>query len=68
MSCNGTGMTVKSEDIDKVGKTRCPLCRKLVKARLALGGHDGWVNNRPRYYYIPYHKAQTTGGFENDSL
>jgi NAD-dependent SIR2 family protein deacetylase len=55
MKCNATGQNIRPEKIDSRGKAKCPYCGKPIKPRLALGGYN---DERPRYYYIPYHKRK----------
>jgi NAD-dependent SIR2 family protein deacetylase len=60
--CSATGQLIRwsrSEvvEVGEVKKVKCPKCGKVVKPKFAYGGHDGWINDRPRYFYLPYHKV-----------
>jgi hypothetical protein len=56
IKCRATGMNVLLENINENMTTECPACGKVVKVRIADGGFDGFINNRPKYFYLPYHK------------
>ena len=60
--CEATGRMIRMStsevvEVKGVKKIKCPVCGKVVKPKFADGGHDGWINDRPQYFYLPFHKA-----------
>lgn len=59
-TCEATGQNIKwdlSEVVEEDGKKKvvCPVCGKIIKPKFADGGYD---DDRPRYFYLPYHKRK----------